>query len=517
MADMERVAWVLATLLGYAVLCLWSFRHVLFARRREPVGAAGDDFVLVAYASQGGTAAELARDSAALLEPHVAVRVMALNQVNDQVLSGARRALFIASTYGEGEPPDNGIAFQRRYLSSAGALDLSHLQFAVLALGDRTYRQFCEFGRQLQTGLEGLGASPLWGLTEAASDELSAVDGKIADWCRRLRTFLLGMHSEVEPVSVPVPVPGCEFAPWRLASRHHLNPGSPGGPAFYLSLEPSTEMPLWEAGDIAVIQPRNSAALCDAALARLARDGAEQVTCRGVARPLREWLAESRLPALDALAPVPSLPEWLAALPALPTREYSIASVPEEGAIHLLVRQQTDAEGCLGAGSGWLTSHAAIGDTMALRVRNNPGFRVPESDCPLILIGSGTGLAGLRAHLSARELAGATGRNWLLFGERTRAYDNLLAEDLERWHASGLLERLDQVFSRDGDPCRYVQDLLPQVADELRRWLAEGAVICVCGSLTGVGAGVEQALVVCLGGEQLDELKISGRYRRDLY
>jgi len=513
MADMERAVWVLATLLSYAVLCWWSFRDRFSGQRQQGADHWEGDFVLVAYASQGGTAGQLARDSAALLEPHVPVRVMPLNQVDDRVLSKVRRALFIASTYGEGEPPDNGIAFQRRYLGPSAGLDLSHLEFAVLALGDRAYQQFCGFGRRLQVGLEGLGASPLWGLTEAGSDELSPVNGKVVEWCQRLRRIILGFDT-VEPSSASsAPV----FEYWRLASRDHVNPGSPGGAAFYLSLEPSTEMPLWEAGDVAIIQPRNSKAQCDAVLARLGRDGAETVIHRGIAKPLHEWLAERRLPDLDQLAPVSSLGDWLAALPALPLREYSIASVPDEGSMHLLVRQHRDDNGQMGTGSGWLTTHAEIGDTMALRVRSNPAFHVPESDKPLILIGSGTGLAGLRAHLIARELAGATGRNWLLFGERTCAFDNLLAEELGRWCDSGLLSRCDQVFSRDGGKYRYVQDVLPDVVDELRAWLAEDAVICVCGRLNGVGAGVEKVLISCLGEDFVEGLKVAGRYRRDLY
>ncbi|MCK9563514.1 MAG: hypothetical protein M0R02_12445, partial [Bacteroidales bacterium] len=94
------------------------------------------------------------------------------------------------------------------------------------------------------------------------------------------------------------------------------------------------------------------------------------------------------------------------------------------------------------------------------------------------------------------------------------------------WRDSGHLARLDRVFSRHGEPGegespgespRYVQDALAAVGDELRRWLDDGAIICVCGNLAGMGAGVQAALEACLGAGQLDELKMAGRYRRDLY
>ncbi|MFA5495364.1 MAG: sulfite reductase subunit alpha [Porticoccaceae bacterium] len=458
----EKALWTLVTVLAWAVLCLWSYRHLLFnSQPREGVVAGGGEapFVLVAYASQSGTAEQLARESAGILGAHLPVRLMALNQVDDRVLSGARRALFVASTYGEGEPPDNGLAFQRRYLHGAAALDLSHLEFAVLALGDRAYQRFCGFGRSLQAGMERLGASPMWELMESGNDELWAAEGNVVDWQTRLRGFLPVAGGE----GVAGAAQGAGFTSWVLADRRHLNPGSPGGPAFYLRLTAQGEPLSWRAGDIAVIQP--------------ATDGGGQASLR----------------------------------------EYSIASVPEEGAIHLLVRQQIDAEGRLGLGSGWLTAGATVGAAISLRIRRNPGFQVAETACPLILVGSGTGLAGLRAHLRARELGGATGRNWLLFGERTRRCDSFLDDEIRNWCDSGLLTRVDRVFSRDGEPLRYVQEALEAAADEVRRWVDDGAVICVCGSLTGMGAGVQAALESVLGSTRVEQLKIDGRYRRDLY
>ena len=516
---MEKAVWIVAILLAYGLLCLWSYRHLLLARLNRGAARAADGhapFVLVAYASQSGNAAELARRSADLLHGHMPVRLMPLNQVDDGVLAGASRALFVASTYGEGEPPDNGLAFQRRYLSAAASLDLSHLEFAVLALGDRTYQSFCAFGRRIQAGMERLGALPVWELTEAASEDLWTPDGQVARWRNRLGSF--------SSDAVPSIATGQNFGWWRLAARQHLNPGSPGAPIYDLWLTAVADAPVWRAGDIAVIRPRNGAGRCDAVARQLGCDAEQPLTLDGVSRPLREWLAERQLPTDAPVAATSSLPEWLAGLPLLPQREYSIASMPGEGGIRLLVRQQRDEQGQLGPGSGWLTAAAALGDTMALRIRDNPVFQVTETDCPLILIGSGSGLAGLRTHLRSRELAGATGRNWLLFGERSRGCDSLWNKELVRWRDSGHLARLDRVYSRDAEslhgdqkPPRYVQDTLAAAAEELKRWLDDGAIICVCGSLTGLGAGVQAALEACLGVERLEALKIAGRYRRDLY
>jgi sulfite reductase (NADPH) flavoprotein alpha-component len=136
-----------------------------------------------------------------------------------------------------------------------------------------------------------------------------------------------------------------------------------------------------------------------------------------------------------------------------------------------------------------------------------------------VLIGNGTGLAGLRSHLRARAVAGL-GPNWLLFGERNTAHDRLYGDELQAWHDGGVLQRLDLAFSRDraeGAPRAYVQDLLAQSGDLLRQWVEQGAAIYVCGSLQGMAQGVDQALHALLGQAQVEQLVRSGRYRRDVY
>ena len=134
----------------------------------------------------------------------------------------------------------------------------------------------------------------------------------------------------------------------------------------------------------------------------------------------------------------------------------------------------------------------------------------------MILIGNGTGLAGLRAHL--RERAGTPGsKNWLVFGERSAQHDQFFRDELQAWLISGHLQRLDLAFSRDQSEKIYVQHLLRDAADELRRWIDEGAAIYICGSLEGMGREVQQILAGVLGDHQLQQLIEQGRYKRDLY
>lgn len=151
-----------------------------------------------------------------------------------------------------------------------------------------------------------------------------------------------------------------------------------------------------------------------------------------------------------------------------------------------------------------------------LRIRGNPNFHPPDPGRPLILVGNGTGLAGLLAHLKARIAVGEH-RNWLVYGERNAAHDALHDDILSAWQAGGQLAFLDRVYSRDGKPMRYVQDALRGHADRLLAWADAGAAIYVCGSLNGMAPAVDEVLTEVLGTERLANLAIEGRYRRDVY
>ena len=198
-------------------------------------------------------------------------------------------------------------------------------------------------------------------------------------------------------------------------------------------------------------------------------------------------------------------------------RDYSIASVMADGSLQLLVRQSTRADGSPGLASDWLCRGMAVGDALALTVRAHSGFRLGDNaERPLMLIGNGSGLAGLLSHIKARVEQGRSDQ-WLLFGERSPQHDALCAEQLAAWVQGGQLARLDQAWSRNGKDSRYVQDLLRSHAEEVRKWVEQGAAIYVCGSLNGMGQGVHLTLQAILGEAKVDELLGSGRYRRDVY
>ncbi len=219
---------------------------------------------------------------------------------------------------------------------------------------------------------------------------------------------------------------------------------------------------------------------------------------------------------LTQAEPFDSLDQLLTQLPVLATREYSIASIPSQQVLRLVVRQQTDASGNLGLGSGWLTQHAALNAPIALRIRSNESFHLIDDNRPIICIGNGTGIAGLLSLLSARNRQDYS-QNWLIFGERQREHDFFFEETIQAWLQMGTLKRLDLAFSRDQQEKVYVHHKLREQAEELKAWIAQGAVIYVCGSINGMASDVDQALIEILGETMLDQLRLDGRYRRDVY
>ncbi len=474
------------------------------AARGELSNDPGADAWLVGYASQSGFAEQLAWQSAGQLQAAgLPVRVEPLAKLDRAQLEQTRNALFVVSTFGDGEAPDNARVFERQLLGQR--LGLADLRFAVLALGDRQYDHFCGFAHRLQGWLQGQGARALFEGVEVDNGDAAALH----DWQQRLA----GLSGAAPQAAFSAPA----FEVWTLAGRLHLNPGSQGESTWLLCLAaPSDSQIEWSAGDLVEIVPRQPLFLVNAWLNRLGLDGDSRIQVDGVATTLRDALAGCLLPGnLEHLVGQHGQAVY-DALIKLSVRQYSIASLRSDGALELMVRQEQHADGSLGICSGWLTQYLPEGDSLLLRLRRNRAFHLSEDDRPLILIGNGTGLAGLRSLLRA-SIAEGCRRNWLLFGERSIAHDFYCREELEGMLSRGELQRLDLAFSRDQAEKIYVQDRLRAEAGTLAQWLDEGAVIHVCGSLQGMAEGVDRTLRELLGDAGVEALLENGRYRRDVY
>ena len=464
--------------------------------------------ILVAFASQTGAAERIAWLSAnALAASGSFVRVAALGGLTAGELAEAGTLLVVTSTYGAGEAPDSARAFVKKQMATVP--QLKGLRYAVLALGDRKYdATFCGFGRGVDRWLASGRAARLFDVLCVDGDD---DDTTMAKWCEQLTR--LGADTSVEQL---MPGPPQD---WILAERRLLNPGSPGGEAWAIALVPKNPAHLtWTAGDIAEIWPRNSQVVVEEFLARHQLDGTLSFKWRGHWTFLRDIIAHSRLPRPHEVEGISV--QWLVErLEGFGAREYSIASLPDSGHMELLVRKAVKDDGSLGLGSGWLTETSDVGGIIKLRLRPNPNFHPPAAkengESPQILIGAGTGFAGLRAHLLHRQEK-KLGDAWLLFGERAWASDLYYGDDLVVWQENRTLARTDLVFSRDGAPKKYVQHLVAEAGGEIAAWVGRGASILVCGGLD-MAAGVQEALIAILGEDKLEQMTQSGLYRRDIY
>lgn len=246
-----------------------------------------------------------------------------------------------------------------------------------------------------------------------------------------------------------------EFTPWRMIVREHLNP-SAGERLFRIGLVPSSGALDWRAGDIAEFE-----------------------------------------------------------MPDGQVRSYSIASVPSEGRLDLLVRETRTAEGKRGYGTAWLLHQTRSGDLIRLRLRSNKAFHDPGGDGPLLLIGAGSGFAGLRPHiLEALETKRPA---WLLYGDKHCESHSHLCREMQAWHLNGVLYRSNLAFSHpDPGQGRYVQDVISQYASDIRHFMGAGGRVMVCGG-RALGAAVQLALGQAMGEAWMGEALADRRYRQALF
>lgn len=464
------------------LLCCIAIFYLMYTARQKPQSALNNIDYLIVYASQSGQAEQYAKHTAAdLIHANYSVGLVDIADLSPEILFENQKVLWIVSTYGEGDGPDTAQSFIDNFL--AKPLDLKQQQYAILALGDRRYTHFCAFGARLEAWLIESGARALF--EQVQVDQMQQHD---LDQFSHALCAITGMQSQ-------------QFSSqhtWhllRLQQRTLLNSGSLGTGLYHLkfSLDSSID---WQSGDIASIQCRN--------------------TAQHIADFLRQHQLDSKLATklqhknLRLINGTEFQVTELATWPDLPQREYSIASLPSEQSLDLVVRHQIG-----GLGSGLLTQELPLDHELQLTIRANPNFHLDGSHTPCIFIGNGSGIAGLLAHIKQRHIKGQH-QNWLIYGERQRAFDTIFDQQLSTWQHSQHLQ-LDRVYSRDGEQDRYVQDVLLRQADQLRDWVARGAIIYVCGSLTGMAQGVDTVLLHVLGQAEFNALKQQKRYLRDVY
>lgn len=542
-----------------------GFLAGLFSRSPAPAGAAppapAETLVPLAilFGSQTGNAENLAKRAAKEAGKRgFAPTVHDLARYPLAQLASEERLLVIASTYGDGEPPDNAKAFWNSLANSAAA-KLPQTLFSVCALGDSNYPKFCGFGKDLDGRLESLGAKCIHPRAECDVD----FEDPFAKW---LNGTLEAMASARVTATAPVPkAPRLEVVqpsatapattspeysrtnpfPAVLVANRALNaPGSNKDTRhFEIALEGSGLT--YEAGDVLGVIPTNCPELAKEIVAALKCTGDEPVPGQNgievsfldsllrhyeITRIPRALLAAMAEPSgdellkklasptangeltaflqgreiIDLLLAHPSVKfipaEFVALLRKLPPRLYSIASSPKlhPGHVHLtvsVVRYESLARKRKGVCSTFLAERVAPGASTPVFVHSNKKFRPPPSpETPMIMVGPGTGIAPFRAFLQERRAIEAHGKNWLFFGDQRSATDFMYQDELEAMQREGLLTRLDTAFSRDQAEKIYVQHRMHEHSKELFGWLEEGAHFYVCGDACRMAKDVDSAL-----------------------
>ncbi|MEM6999209.1 MAG: flavodoxin domain-containing protein [Pseudomonadota bacterium] len=495
-------------LVALGVLCL-----ILILRRFGDAVSAGQA-MLVAYASQSGTAQGVAQRLAEAAGGRC--DVVCVSRLNVERLSRYDTALFVASTYGDGDPPDRALGFVHQL--AAGNVSLDAVRFAVLALGDKRYANFCAFGHRLHTLMSGAGAAAL--LPVATVDRLE--QNTIAAWWAKIAA-----HFELESV-----VPAVRFQTVSIQRNHCLNPASPARHVHCVELA-GREMP-YQPGDLLEIKPRFDRTTARNYLLNLRKDPESRVMAGGEELSLLEALEKLEWQSASGITPLQhGLPdqdvleqaviqarmsdqELIASLSESRARTYSLASAPGESSLRVVVRKRVRPDGTPGVISHQLCN-ATRGDLFEVAIRSNPDFHLPHSPQPLIMIAAGTGLAPFLGFLAQLHEQRRSGPHWLFFGEQTRQHDSYMAPQLQRYLEDGTLHRYITAWSREADG-QYIQDMLAQFRSPLCELVCQqGAHIYVCGAQSGFGEAIHALLLSWFGTAGHQKLLDRGQIHTDLY
>ncbi|EOC1346610.1 NADPH-dependent assimilatory sulfite reductase flavoprotein subunit [Cronobacter turicensis] len=544
--------------------------------------AAPASVITLISASQTGNArrvAEALRDD--LLAAQLNVNLVNAGDYKFKQIAQEKLLVVVASTQGEGDPPEEAVALHK-FLLSKKAPKLDGTAFAVFGLGDTSYERFCQAGKDFDTRLAELGAERLLDRVDADVEYQAAAQA----WRQRVVDVLKARVPKEAPSQAAITASGAvnlvDSTPYtkeapltatlsvnqKITGRHsqkdvrhiEIDLGDAG-----LRYQPGDALGVWYQNDPALVQEL---------LELLWLKGDEPVTVGEKTLPLSEALqwhfeltvntaaivenyatltrSETLLPLVGdkaklqqyaATTPIVDMARFapaqldaeqlLGLLRPLTPRLYSIASsqAEAENEVHItvgVVRFDIEGRPRAGGASSYLADRLEEDGEVRVFIEHNDNFRLPTTpETPVIMIGPGTGIAPFRAFMQQREADGATGKNWLFFGNPHFTEDFLYQVEWQRYVKEGLLTRIDLAWSRDQDHKIYVQDKIREQGAELWRWIQEGAHLYVCGDANRMAKDVEQALlevIAAYGGmdaeaadEYLSELRVERRYQRDVY
>ncbi|MDA8682381.1 sulfite reductase subunit alpha [Porticoccaceae bacterium] len=532
--------------------------------------------VNILYGTQTGNAEALAMDAAsAATSRGFKPVVQGLDDVSMEAFAVMKSVIITIATYGEGEMPDNAGLFWEA-LTNSDMPKLPEMQFGVLALGDTGYDEFCQAGKLIDMRLEQLGAVRLVDRLDCDVDYEDIAE----EWINKTIPLTSDAAPQKSVVEAPVKV---EKSAWNrknpypatLSVNQLLSGSNSDKEIRHYEFDLADSGITYEAGDALNVMPINDPLLVEALLSRLSVeadlmiDGQDQpvgdllthkyeistpsrnmialieeraedemlthVVKHGDKETLADFLwGKDTLDLLNINQQVSfGIDQFIKLLKPLQHRAYSISSSPKAhpNSVHLTVasvRWRSEDRDHRGVCSTFLADRVETKSKAGIFVSPNKAFRVPSNDdAPVIMVGPGTGVAPFRAFLEERQARQAAGKNWLFFGDQTKADDFIYQQQLTEMYDSGLLTRFDTAFSRDQKDKVYVQHKMVEHGEELFKWLQTGAYFYVCGDATRMAKDVDKALadIVANQGamssdkatEYVNNLKREKRYLRDVY
>ncbi len=525
--------------------------------QQEVVTESAAKKITIVYGTETGNSKRLATDFAAKAKQHhVHAKVVGMDQYRLTDLTKEEYLLAVVSTHGEGEPPAAAKKFYDHIHNNGFKLD--KLKYSVLALGDTSYPLFCKTGEDVDLQLNKLGANRFVPLQKCDLE----YDDEATNWFNTVLKNLNNKQSEattVTTVALPAAKKGKQNYTGKVLAAINLNDKGSNKETYHIEIE--AEGLEYQCGDSIGIIAENDSQVVTDIIATTNVDGNKSLEFKKEKFTIYELLKRKiniihlteRLVKQYAAATGHSIPdgradllelvkkypvkntaqfeEILISLNAVSPRLYTIASSPSahEGEVHIVVVKDTytvNNKKRFGLCSDYL-SKLKLNSIQQFFVQPNKRFRLPAENKDIIMVGPGTGIAAFRSFLAERDATGASGRNWLFFGEQHFASDFLYQTEIQNWFETGVLNKINLAFSRDQQEKIYVQHKMREHGAELYEWLNGGASFFVCGKKHPMSIDVENTLLQIIeqhgnktaeeAKKYLEHLEEEGRYEKDVY
>jgi sulfite reductase (NADPH) flavoprotein alpha-component len=511
----------------------------------------------IVYGTETGNAKQLATQFAGLAkQKKCLVKLVGLDQYTPKDLEKESLLVVVISTQGDGEPPAAALSFYE-YLHQK-PINLNHLQYAVLGLGDSSYPLFCKTGEDVDIQLNRLGAKRVHELAKCDVDYETDANNWFNGLIEKLLTNNFPASNNAVSKNVAIVSKATKQTYSGLIDKKIvLNDKGSCKQTFHIEI--AADSVDYQPGDSIGVYPENPAHNVSEILHLLQVHPEKKILYKDAFYAINTLLSkklnilnlsekiikkyatlteqdipETRMDLLDLLKIYPlkmpfQLEPIIALLQAQSPRLYTIASSPiaNENAIHLTVNLEkfyiNEAEK-YGLCSHYL-SEMSLQSPIHFFVQKNKRFKLPQDDVPIIMIAHGTGIAPFRSFLLQRDNAGAEGKNWLIFEEDNFTTDFLYQTEIQDWYATGHIHQLHLCFQRNVMQPATLVEKLQHHAATFMQWIEQGAYVFVSGEKDFTGAKLDEAIIdmMATSGKYsnavafFQQLKNEGRFVKEVY